>query len=296
MGGTYYDVLGVRRDASMEELTSAWRSLARNLHPDQHPGSSPAEQAQWDQAMAAVNEAYTVLKDPGQRREYNDALDSYTARSTMRPPNENECILCGSGPAAAFTFSHQVAFLIASRATGLEGRLCRNCAQGFGRSKQNRTLWTGWWGFPAVFVNLAHVGRNAGQLVKARRLDAPHRDPDVVAPLPGPVPPGRSVFARTGVWAVALLLVVLAASGAADTAQPDTQFASVPSAPPSIDWKITACVDENSGTGLVYPVTCDEPHIGVVVAQARSQYACPSSTDATVGDDASGVWCIAYTR
>lgn len=61
----HYAVLGVPPDASATEIRAAYRTLARRHHPDR----SPTESA----AMAAVNEAYRVLGDPGRRAVYDAA-------------------------------------------------------------------------------------------------------------------------------------------------------------------------------------------------------------------------------
>ena len=63
----YYEVLGVRREASQAEIRNAYRNLAKTLHPD-HPGGS-AEQ------FSRIQEANAVLSDPDRRREHDEALD-----------------------------------------------------------------------------------------------------------------------------------------------------------------------------------------------------------------------------
>src|SRR3989338_242531 len=62
----YYDVLGVSRNASADELKKAYRSLAKKLHPDQNPGDKEAEQR-----FKELNEAYDALKDEQSRAAYD---------------------------------------------------------------------------------------------------------------------------------------------------------------------------------------------------------------------------------
>jgi molecular chaperone DnaJ len=62
----YYDVLGVRRDASQDDIKKAYRRLARKYHPDLNPGNKDAEKK-----FKEINEAYSVLSDPKKRSEYD---------------------------------------------------------------------------------------------------------------------------------------------------------------------------------------------------------------------------------
>ena len=62
----YYDVLGVQRGASDQDLKKAYRQLALKFHPDRNPANKEAEEK-----FKEANEAYEVLSDAQKRRQYD---------------------------------------------------------------------------------------------------------------------------------------------------------------------------------------------------------------------------------
>ena len=61
-----YSVLGVKKDASAEEIQKVYRRLAKKLHPDLNPGNKQAEEK-----FKAVTAAYDLLGDPAKRTRYD---------------------------------------------------------------------------------------------------------------------------------------------------------------------------------------------------------------------------------
>lgn len=66
----YYDVLGVDRKASQDEIKSAYRKLAKKYHPDFNPGDKNAAEK-----FKEINEANSVLSDEEKRKQYDFELD-----------------------------------------------------------------------------------------------------------------------------------------------------------------------------------------------------------------------------
>src|SRR5437588_4139581 len=81
----YYDVLGVKKSASVDEIRKAFRKLARKHHPDVNPGDKSAEEK-----FKAISEANEVLSDPKKRKIYDqvgfysDNIDPAAAEAYAR--------------------------------------------------------------------------------------------------------------------------------------------------------------------------------------------------------------------
>ena len=61
----YYEVLGLKKGASDDEIKRAFRKMAMKYHPDKNPGDKAAEEK-----FKEVNEAYSVLSDPDKKSKY----------------------------------------------------------------------------------------------------------------------------------------------------------------------------------------------------------------------------------
>src|SRR3989440_4308335 len=81
----YYEMLGVKKSASAEDIRKAFRKLARKYHPDVNPGDKSAEEK-----FKTISEANDVLSDPKKRKiydqigYYSDNIDPATAEAYAR--------------------------------------------------------------------------------------------------------------------------------------------------------------------------------------------------------------------
>ena len=77
MSNTYYDILGVKKTATPEEIKQAYKQLALRLHPDKNNGN--------DTAFKKVLEAYQTLKNPRKRFMYDATIKTAGTRSVPKP-------------------------------------------------------------------------------------------------------------------------------------------------------------------------------------------------------------------
>lgn len=90
-GTDYYEVLGVGRSASEEEMRKAYYLKARLVHPDKNPNDPQAAER-----FQALGEAYQVLCDPAQRRAYDGYGKSSVSKERMLDPISVFTLLFGS--------------------------------------------------------------------------------------------------------------------------------------------------------------------------------------------------------
>ena len=66
----YYEILGVSKTASADEIKAAYRKLAKQYHPDLHPGDAAAAEK-----FKEINEANETLSDAQKRKQYDFELE-----------------------------------------------------------------------------------------------------------------------------------------------------------------------------------------------------------------------------
>ncbi len=80
----FYGVLGIARDATEKEIKTAYRKLARQLHPDVNPGDDAAASK-----FKRVNEAYDVLGDAKKRKDYDEFGENWKHADELRKAGAN---------------------------------------------------------------------------------------------------------------------------------------------------------------------------------------------------------------
>ena len=92
MAKSYFAILGISPRATMDEIRSAYRRLAKEFHPDRYTGSS--------ERFRNIQEAYSVLGNRRRRREYEQSITKVSIRTPLRSTTypEPEPLIPEEGP------------------------------------------------------------------------------------------------------------------------------------------------------------------------------------------------------
>jgi curved DNA-binding protein len=95
----YYEILGVSRNATQDEIQKTFRKLARKYHPDVNKASDA------EKRFKEINEAYEVLKDPEKRKKYDALGENWKNGQDFSPPPGFEGSFQFGGDGSAGSFS-----------------------------------------------------------------------------------------------------------------------------------------------------------------------------------------------
>src|SRR5947199_7377845 len=91
----YYEILGVPKTATEDDIKKAFRKLARKHHPDVNPGDKAAEEQ-----FKKINEAYEVLSDKEKRAKYDRFGQNWKTGQQFTPPPD-----WGAAPGGGYTYT-----------------------------------------------------------------------------------------------------------------------------------------------------------------------------------------------
>lgn len=194
-----YAVMGIEREATLDQAKKMYRARAVLLHPDRVDGSLRLDA---ERAMAQLNQAWDLVRQhlqSGSDPRPTSSADGYASADARRPaepqqaarraPVWGECDMCGYSPARPLNQWRITGMLIFWRHGSGTLDLCRTCGEAYSRESQAHCLVKGWWGVFAFWANLFVLARNwVSERSHRGALPLPtHRDPRVFTPFPGPV-------------------------------------------------------------------------------------------------------------
>ena len=155
----YYEVLGVARNASAEQIKVAYRALAKAFHPDGNlGGADPAR-------FSRVTEAYETLGNPDRRVKYDTSF--YETPTSEERPKRLEpicCSHCGKVTAQPryVVFWTVISIVIVTWRTPIQGIFCSGCARKVALRCSAISAFAGWWGFWGLIWTPVKILTNAG--------------------------------------------------------------------------------------------------------------------------------------
>lgn len=176
------------------------------------------------------------------------------------------CMACGREPAADIGLQSNTGMVFVRRWAKVEGRFCRPCGLSLYRKHMNHTLLAGWWGFISFFMNFGAVFKN----FKAwRTLTSLAEPPTTDQPVRPPLPPGKPLVQRAGIYVTAALVAFVGFVLVASTTGGADEFAG-------------RCISIDRSANKVKTTGCGGAHDGKVLDVIKDKNACPTGTDGTL--------------
>lgn len=173
MGKDFYNLLGVSKKASTDEIKKGYRKMAVKWHPDKHSNSSDAERAAAEEKFKDVAQAYEVLSDPQQRTVYDQYGEEGLKAGAGNGPT-NGAAGAGMGgmsgfPGGASGFPGGVRVVFSSNGSGLGGMSNSHADDIFRAFFGNSDPFGGQGSFGDDGLSSAFHGLNLGSMQGSRR-------------------------------------------------------------------------------------------------------------------------------
>lgn len=150
----YYSILGLKADSTQEQIKTAYRKKAKQLHPDSNSSTGTEDK------FRQLSEAYRVLSSPLQRNAYD--VDKKPQKPLENLPLQS-CSWCKKVTAQPrfVIFREVVSHEFHSEAKEISGIFCSDCAQNAAIRASFKTWVLGWWGMPlGIVLTIAALWRN----------------------------------------------------------------------------------------------------------------------------------------
>lgn len=171
-GFSYYDVLGVDRSASDEEVHAAYRATISKYHPDVNKAPNATRLSEM------LNEAYATLRDPQRRSEYDAYLESPSSESSAEASGADAWPLLNCDRCAKMFVHLRVAvfyrvwsILLYTRMIPVGGVLCPHCRSALAWRTALFSAFLGPWGIPwGIFytIRALYAAVRAGELPRSQ--------------------------------------------------------------------------------------------------------------------------------
>ena len=154
----FYELLGLVRSATAEEIKSAYRGRAKAYHPDGNGGGGDPER------FSRLAEAYETLNDPERRAQYDASFyDPPQDAAQSKPLDPILCSACGRVTAQPryAVFWTVVSAVIVTWRTPTQGIYCSSCARKISLRCSAISAVAGWWGMWGILWTPIMILRNA---------------------------------------------------------------------------------------------------------------------------------------